>query len=206
MGHFFFILIDAYTKWPEVHIVKNITAKTTIELCRKIFATFGLPKQFVSDNGTTFTSSEFSLFLKKNGITQKFTAPYNPFTNGQAERFVQTIKNSLRRIRTEKANIQVALQILLQYRNAQQATTGKSPAELMFSRKLRTRLDLLFPTKEERRDDTEVSFSFKEGERVSCRNYLGKEKWGFGKVSKRLGKLHYSVEMDDGRMWKRHIN
>lgn len=97
LEHYFFILVDAYTKWPEIHIVKNITTKTTIDLCRKIFATFGIPKYFVSDNAKTFTSTEFKSFLKINGITQKLTAPYNPSTNGQAERMVQTLKNSLRR-------------------------------------------------------------------------------------------------------------
>lgn len=207
LGCYFFILVDAYTKWPEVHTVQDISAKTTIELCRRIFATFGLPTQFVSDNGKTFTSNEFSQFLKKNGITQKFTAPYNPSTNGLAERFVQTIKNSLRRMRTDQANVQVALQqILLQYRNATHSTTGKSPAELMFARKLRTRLDLLFPTVDERYANTEAPISFKEGERVSCRNYIGTDKWMFGKVVERIGKLHYTVRIDDGRIWKRHVN
>lgn len=77
-----------------MHIVKNITIKTTIDLCRKIFTIFGIPKYFVSDNAKTFTATEFKTFLKINGITQKLTAPYNPSTNGQAERFVQILKTS----------------------------------------------------------------------------------------------------------------
>lgn len=42
-GYNFLILVDAYTKWPEVHIVNNITAETTIMKCREIFSRFGLP-------------------------------------------------------------------------------------------------------------------------------------------------------------------
>lgn len=146
LGHYFFILVDSYTKWPEMHIVKDITAKTTINSCRKIFATFGILKYFVSNNAKTFTSTEFTSFLKANGITQKHTAPYNPSTNGQAEIFVQTLKNSLRCMRSNSSNVHIMLQqILIQYRNTSHPATGKSPAELMFARKLRTRLDLLLP-------------------------------------------------------------
>lgn len=63
MGHNFLILVDAFTKWPEVHLMRNITAKETIEKCRNIFVTFGLPHVLVSDNGRTFISSEFQKFL-----------------------------------------------------------------------------------------------------------------------------------------------
>ncbi|XP_024892655.1 uncharacterized protein K02A2.6-like, partial [Temnothorax curvispinosus] len=63
LGHNFFILVDSYTKWPEIHIVKDITTKTTINVCRQIFYTYGLPKYIVSDNGTAFTSKEFRNFL-----------------------------------------------------------------------------------------------------------------------------------------------
>jgi len=108
-------------------------------LCRQIFATFGIPKYFVSDNAKTFTSVEFKTFLKVNGIIQKLTAPYLPATNGQAERFVQTLKNSLRRMRGNTSNTHVMLQqILIQYRNTNYPATGKSSAELMFARNLRT--------------------------------------------------------------------
>lgn len=73
--------------------------------------------------------------------------------------------------------------MLLHYRIASHATTKKSSAELFFGRKLRTRLDLLFPLQE--KDEDLVSYqcdrSFKIGERVSCRNYVGKVKWKFGK-------------------------
>lgn len=192
LGHYFFILIDAYTKWPEVHIVKNIISKTTIELCRQIFATFGIPKYFVSDNAKTFTSTEFKT-LKVNGIIQKLTAPYHLATNGQAERFVQTLKNSLRRMRSNASNVHVALQqILIQYRNT--------------SHPVRTRLDLLLSTDNEHIDNNYAPTIYEAGKRVSCRNYVGKAKWIFGNILERIGKLHYKIKLDNGRIWKRHVN
>jgi len=99
--------------------------------------------------------------------------------------------------------------MLLYYRIAPHAVTKKSPAELFLERKLRTRLDLLFPLQE--KDEALVSYhcdirSFKVGERVSCRNYIGKNKWEFGRIRNRCGKLHYLVTLDDGRTWRRHVN
>ncbi|XP_025831435.1 uncharacterized protein K02A2.6-like [Agrilus planipennis] len=123
-----------------------------------------------------------------------------------AERFVQTIKKALAKI-PAKSNIQYELQeILTQYRNMPHAQTGLSPAEMVFNRKIRGRLDLL---KQTRRKDCNIdkdSRTFKEGERVIAREYVGKTKWKFGTVKKRTGKLHYRVRTDCGQDWRRHTN
>lgn len=55
----------------------------------------------VTNNGRTFTPHEFQPFLQVNGIRHKRTAPYNPATNGQAERFVQTLKQALKRMKCD---------------------------------------------------------------------------------------------------------
>lgn len=36
--------------------------------------------------------------------------------------------------------------------------------------------------------------------------YTAEGKWKFGKVTQRLGKLHYRIRLDDGRSWTRHVN
>ena len=56
----------------------------------------------VSDNATNFTSEEFGIFMKKNGIRHVRTPPYLPASNGLAERAIQTLKDSLRKIKTGK--------------------------------------------------------------------------------------------------------
>ena len=58
-------------------------------------ATHGLPQKLVTDNGATFTSSEFHQFTEKNGIKHVTSAPYHPSTNGLAERAVQTFKRAI---------------------------------------------------------------------------------------------------------------
>lgn len=164
-----------------IQIVQDITI-TTIKKCEEIFATCGVPKVFVSDNGRSFISHEFQNFFKQYGIIHKLSAPFHPATNGQAERFIQTFKNALKRMMMVKnTNIHSALQkLLLQYRSMPHATTGKSSAELLFGRKLHIKLDLIRPYDSKgifaRSVSSPVIVNFKEGERVSCRNYVGTRK------------------------------
>ena len=84
----FLLLIDAHSKWLEVHMTNSSSSATTISLMRKSFATLGLPEVIVSDNATNFTSEEFECFLKKSGIKHLRTPPYHPASNGIAERAV----------------------------------------------------------------------------------------------------------------------
>ena len=87
--------------------------------------------------------------------------------------------------------------------------TKKSPAELIFKFKPRCRLDLIMPTALIKKDIVnlkEPSTFFCAGESVKCRNYIGKDKWCFGNIKNREGKLHYIIEMDDGKLWRRHVD
>ena len=97
MGKMFLVLIDAHSKWMEVQPVCSATSSNTISALRTIFATFGLPEILVSDNGSVFTSEEFRVFIKRNGIRHLTSAPYHPATNGLAERAVQIFKRALKK-------------------------------------------------------------------------------------------------------------
>ena len=55
---------------------------------RKLFAIHGIAEIVVSDNGTAFTSIEFSEFMARNGIQHLRTAPYHLATKSLAERAV----------------------------------------------------------------------------------------------------------------------
>nr|XP_012227688.1 PREDICTED: uncharacterized protein LOC105675264 [Linepithema humile] len=100
-------------------------------------------------------------------------------------------------------------QMLLQYRATPHTNTKVSPAELFLGRKMRTKLDLIFPKKEVDRDTVNEAINTKEfaiGKRIACRNYTGSKKWKFGRIIERIGKLHYKIRLDDDRTWKRHAN
>ena len=53
------LLIDAYSKWPEVHVMESTTTETVTKHLQQIFATHGIPHQIVSDNGLHFMAEKF---------------------------------------------------------------------------------------------------------------------------------------------------
>ena len=95
-GKMFMVVVDAFSKWPEVTIMPSTTTQMTIEQLRDIFARWGIPSVVVTDNGPQFLAQEFERFMKLNSIKHYKSSPYHTATNGLAERFVQTLKHALR--------------------------------------------------------------------------------------------------------------
>ena len=89
------LVVDAYSKWPEIHSMEPTTAEATIKHLRQIFATHVLPRQIVSVNGPQFIATSFQKFCEARGIQHIRTAPYSYRSNGEAERLVQTFKNAI---------------------------------------------------------------------------------------------------------------
>lgn len=77
MNCMFLIIVDAHTKWLDIHVTSSSTAAVTIEKLQRTFATLGLPEMVVSDNGSAFTSHEFAEFMRVNGISHVRTSPYH---------------------------------------------------------------------------------------------------------------------------------
>lgn len=147
LNNMFMIVVDAYTKWLEVFRMSQITSQATITRLRRLFASYGLPEQIVTDNATTFTSDEFQTFVKLNGILHTTSAPGHPATSGLAERYVQTFKVGLERLANTTFNIEDKISLfLLQYQTTLNCTTGQSPADLFLHRHVHTRLDFLRPS------------------------------------------------------------
>lgn len=84
-GSHFLVLIDAYSKWPEIIKTSSMTTRQTIKLLPQIFSRFVNPEQLISDNGTNFTSEKFKIFCDSRGMKHIRTSPYTPMSNGQAE-------------------------------------------------------------------------------------------------------------------------
>lgn len=111
--------------------MSQITSQATVTRLKRLFASYGLPEQIVTDNATTFTSEEFQTFVKQNGILHTTNAPGHPPTNGLAERYVQTFKTGIEKLASTTINVDDKLSLfLLQYRTTPNCTTGQSPADL----------------------------------------------------------------------------
>lgn len=209
-GYNFLIVVDARSKWPEIIPTKSPpTSAITILFLKEIFSRNGIPQIIASDNATIFCSQEFKNFCCRNGIRQCFIAPGHPATNGQAERFVQTMKLRLKSMVNDPGNIQEKLyEILLRYRATPLSTTDKSPAEQFMNRNLRTRLDLIKfqPSLRNKAIQPPIRKSLCVGDRVQSKNYSNSQNWKFGTITEKLGRLHYRVKLDDGYIIKRHID
>ena len=209
-GIYYFVVIDAYSNWTEIFAAKTApTSLSTIKYLGEIFSRNGLPIVLVSDNATIFKSDDFEEFCKKYGINHKFSAPNHPASNGKAERAVGVLKQRLNAIKSPIKDIQTELNKILFKWRVTPLANGKSPDELYLNRKLRTTLDIIRPPPVERKSSDEnqpkIKKSFNVGDRVLSRNYQG-EKWLFGIIHQRLGKLHFNVKLDNGRIIKRHID
>jgi len=217
MGRMFLVIIDAYSKWLEVYVMNSATTAATIEKLRDTFARYGLPDVLVSDNATCFTSDEFQQFLKANGIRHAKSAPYHPTTNGLAERAVQTVKQSLKKAKEGSLETKLS-RSLFRYRLTPHSTTGVSPSELMFGRRLRSQLDFVVPsvrsrvTHQQSRQKESHDYHAKDrefviGDQVLAKNYThGNPKWVSGEISAVKGPVSYEVKLEDGRVVHRHLD
>ena len=216
LGRMFLIMVDAHSKWLEIHAVSSATSAITIDKMRTVFATHGLPEIIVSDNGSVFTSSEFDSFCKKNGIKHITSSPYHPSTNGLAERAVQTFKTAMKK--EEEGTIESRLaRFLSKYRLTPHSTTGISPAELLLKRRPRSRLDLLHPdigqrvrkcqNRQKQGHDSSVSArSMIEGDKVWVRNFSEGPRWLPGSIAEVRGPLSYLIRLEDGQEVRRHVD
>ena len=145
--------------------------------------------------------------------TSKF-APYHPSSNGLAERAVQVFKRSFRKEKAGTIEERLA-RMLMKYRTTPHSTTGVSSSELLFSWKIKTRLDLIKPSLETKvykkqqnqkihHDKTTRECQFKEGESVFVRNHRGGEKWLSGHIELVTGPVSFQVKLADGRTVRSH--
>lgn len=187
---------------------------TTIVHMRRMFAQHGLPESLVTDNGTQFVSEEMETFLANNGIQHVQTPPKHPSSNGLAERAVQTVKAGLKKM--QGSNLEHKLQkFLLTYRVTPQATTGKSPSELLFKRRIRTKLDLLQPDLKKKVKAKQAKMSekvgskarqFSVGDYVLVKNFSAGPVWLKGVVESLDSESIVQIKLADGRSVRRHVD
>lgn len=220
-GDFYFLLIDAFSKWPTIIRTSTISSTKIIDILSDIFANFGNPQLLVSDNGTQFTSSNFTDFCKKRGIKHLTSSPYHPMSNGQVERFVDTFKRHLKKMEGEDTTNNKLYNFLQIYRSTPNYAVPNhlSPAEVFIGRKLRIELDLMKETFEsqtfQRNIKQEHQFNIKHGakDRSFTINDLvyvkifknNKWSWQPGKIIKTIGTVNFLVQLIN-RTIKAHTN
>ena len=127
-GNGYLLCVDYYSKWIEVDKLDDLTSKNTISYLKSQFSRHGIPDHLITDNGSQFTSSDFTAFTKCYGFKHTTSSPHYPQANGEVERAVQTVKTLLKKGADP-------YQALLDYRNTPLEGINLSPAQLLMGRR-----------------------------------------------------------------------
>ncbi|KAM8702586.1 hypothetical protein ACLKA7_001922 [Drosophila subpalustris] len=133
------VFFDHFSKWVElVPLRKATTAHLERAFRERILARFGVPKIFVCDNGTQFTSRAFKAFCNQLGMALQHTAPYSPQQN-PTERANRTVKTMISQyLDGEQSSWDTLLpEISLAINSSKSDSNGFSPAYLVQGREPR---------------------------------------------------------------------
>lgn len=132
---FILAIIDSFTKFIYIKPVRNCKSKTSIAVFEEYFSIFGVPRRLITDRGTSFTSREFTNFVKEKGICHILNAVATPRANGQIERYNRSIVDSLTALNNNRPDNEWDVMIpRVQWglNNTVNKTTSKTPSEVLF--------------------------------------------------------------------------
>ncbi|KAJ8366291.1 hypothetical protein AAFF_G00363010 [Aldrovandia affinis] len=139
--HSILVVVDYYSRYYEYDVLTSTTTTKVIDSLESIFSRHGLPVTLRSDQGPQFKSEEFSNYCESNGIKHVKTTPRWAQANGEVERQNASLLKRIRIAESEGLDWKRELRkYVTVYRSIDHATTGKSPAELLFNRKMRGKL------------------------------------------------------------------
>ena len=131
------IVVDYYSRYPEVSELRNTKARTVINKTKSIFSRHGIPESVVPDNGPQYSSEEYKQFANDYHFIHNTISPRYPQSGGLHEKTVQTVKNLLEKCKVANQDPYLAL---LDCRNT--PIDGVTPAQALMSRRLRSPLPI----------------------------------------------------------------
>ena len=137
------LVVDYFSKMVFVRKMgPSTTSEKIIQALKQIFGEHGIPQKVVSDNARQYTSDSFQSFAHEWGFQHETSSPKYPQSNGLAERFVQTVKNTLKKARETRTDPDLALLI---FRSTPIDSKLPSPTEILYSRKIKANLPFRTP-------------------------------------------------------------
>ncbi|XP_068215860.1 uncharacterized protein [Palaemon carinicauda] len=138
-GKSFLVVTDRLSGWPVVVPCKgDTTASNTIRIFCRYFREVGVPLRIRTDGGPQFSSKDFQDFMMRWGVHHIMLSPHYPQSNGHAEASVKAIKHLiLKTAPSGNVDCEEFDGGLLELRNTPNFT-GRSPAQILYGRPLRT--------------------------------------------------------------------
>ena len=93
-GHYVLVVIDVYSRYPEIEILKSTAAPKVIPKLDIIFARHGIPEKFTTDNGPPFNGNGFKAYMNELGTQYDPSTPLWPQGNA-VEVFQHTLQQLL---------------------------------------------------------------------------------------------------------------
>jgi transposase InsO family protein len=144
------LVICSATRYPWAFPLHAPTAKNVCEALIKMFEVTGIANEMVltSDNASYNRSALMREFLKRLGVTPRFSTPYHPEGHSLAERAIQTLQNVIVKLADEHKNNWTAYlgPALWAMREAKNTTTGLPPHVMVFGHSPRGPLAILRDT------------------------------------------------------------
>ena len=74
-GTTYLLIVDYFSRYPEVVKLTTTTSSAVIAALKPIFASYGVPETLMSDNGPQYASQEFAKFADLYGFTHITSSP-----------------------------------------------------------------------------------------------------------------------------------
>lgn len=140
--HFLLVIVDYVTRYPDAIPLQGMQVSGMARALVQMFSRVGIPKEILTDQGTSFTSNLMQQLCRLLQIKQIFTTNYHPQTDGLVERMNQTIKGLLRKALDAFPRQWDHLidPLLFTLQEAPQFSTGFPPFDLVYGWKPRSLL------------------------------------------------------------------
>lgn len=145
-NQFVLLIVDSFTKWTEAHPLVTQEAKEVAEiLYNEIFTRYGAPNTIVSDRGRNFMSNLIKALCEMFEVKRHHTSSYHPQTNSICERrnsvLVQVMRSYIDKNQMNWPSLLPS--IMMTFRAMPCESTGYSPHELLFGRKMNLPVDTI---------------------------------------------------------------
>ena len=128
------VMVDVFTRWPEVFPTRNEKASTVVEkLLSEVIPRWGLPLTIDSDQGTHFTADIVKELNRALGIKWQYHCSKHPRSSGIVERLNRTLKQACAKT-TDKHWTHALPWVLWIQRATPRAHTSLSPYEIAMGR------------------------------------------------------------------------
>lgn len=152
------VVLDSYSKYPEVELLPNTSAAATLPAFERIFSIHRIPESMKTDNGPPFNGQNFKDFAEEKGFVRQKITPLWLEANRHVENFMKNVGEV---VKTGRENY---LYFFGNYQVTPHSSTRKTPHHLLMNRDVKTKLPSLtksFPGSEVVQQDQKAKMQIK---------------------------------------------